>query len=386
MATTGAAAWQKYYQGKGNVSTTIRTAGYAFDPEGKPTGIMLTTGTPVVVLASKEYDSKPLIEVKFGTQTKKFRFKFADLTKPGNKASAAASLKPQAFNVVDVNLTLPSYKPRVIQRIESREDLTAELRSYLSLLIDYWGGNDGSKTKLAKLYPQIKDKIPINDINKDFGEVIGPLACIKHSVLSKANIKVTASSKIYIPSRPNEPLLDYKIDDYAISAKSGKTTNTVKGSDILMLLEKPRNSKVLQKYNDTDEYKILKILTENNVLEGPIAALTSLLGTDKFNKFVEENTYLKSKKDKYTRNELMYESEKALQAESKNGSLNFTKMFADAIRGNIVYVKFELDNTGKGSFETTVADDLEKADSGKRPYLRSKNGYTRKADKMGIQI
>jgi hypothetical protein len=122
------------------------------------------------------------------------------------------------------------------------------------------------------------------------------------------------------------------------------------------------------------------------VLEGPIAALTSLLGTDKFNKFVEENTYLKSKKDKYTRNELMYECEKALQAESKNGSLNFTKMFADAIRGNIVYVKFELDNTGKGSFETTVADDLEKADSGKRPYLRSKNGYTRKADKMGIQI
>jgi hypothetical protein len=82
----------------------------------------------------------------------------------------------------------------------------------------------------------------------------------------------------------------------------------------------------------------------------------------------------------------MYECEKYLQAESKTGRLNFTKLFADAIKGSVVYVKFALDATGVGKFETIVAQDVIKAAAGSRPFLRSKNGYTRAADKLGIQI
>ena len=57
MASSGAAAWAKHYQGKGDLPTTIKTAGNIFDANGKALSTQLEQGTPVLVLASKEYDN-----------------------------------------------------------------------------------------------------------------------------------------------------------------------------------------------------------------------------------------------------------------------------------------------------------------------------------------
>lgn len=383
MASTGAAAWAKYYQGKGDLPTTVKRAGNAYDEEGKATSIILAEGTPVLVLDMRAYDSKPHIRVKVGGQAKTLRFKFDDLVKPGNKASAATSLKPQSFNVVGPAFQLQAYKAKLLDIIESRTDLDGPLKSYLRLLVEYWSGTAAAGPKIKKLYPTIKDIIPINDINKDFGEVLGPLAVIKHNILAGTGHRVTATSPIFIPVRPNEPLMDYKVGAVVISAKSGTTTNTVKPADILGLLQKQPS--LITKYKTTKEYQILQILIDNPALKGPVAAAKILLGT-KFDTWVANNAYFKGKKGKYTDNELMYECEKYLQNESKTGSLNFTKMFADAIKGSVVYVKYSIDSTGIGNFETIVAQDVMKSATGTRPYLRTKNGYTRAADKMGIQI
>jgi hypothetical protein len=179
--------------------------------------------------------------------------------------------------------------------------------------------------------------------------------------------------------------MDYKVGDVVISAKSGTTTNTVKGKDILDLLAK--KTALVNKYKSTKEYQVLQILTTNSTLEGPVAAVKMLLGSTGYAKWLKGNGYLTTtKKGKYTPAELNYESEKYLQTATKSGNLNYTKLFADAIRGNVVYIKFEVDSTGLGSFQAIVADDVLKAAKGVRPYLRSKNGYTRAADKMGIQI
>ena len=267
--------------------------------------------------------------------------------------------------------------------IESRTDLDGPLKSYLRLLVEYWSGTAAAGGKIKKLYPAIKDIIPINDINKDFSEVLGPLAVIKHNILAGTGHRVTATSPIFIPVRPNEPLMDYKVGTVVISAKSGTTTNTVKPADILGLLQK--QSSLITKYKPTKEYQILQILLENPALLGPVAAVKILLGS-KYDTWVKNNAYFKGKKGRYTDNELMYECEKYLQNESKTGSLNFTKMFADAIKGSVVYVKYSIDSSGIGNFETIVAQDVLKSATGTRPYLRTKNGYTRAADKMGIQI
>ena len=386
MASSGAAAWAKYYQGKGDLPTTVKTAGNIFDADGKALSTQLAQGTPVLVLASRVYDSKPQIRVTIGGKPQTVRFKFDSLVKPGNKASAATSLKPQAFNVITTTpIQLTDYKNRALAALEERTDVDGPLKSYLMLLIQYWSGTAAAGTKVAALYPRIKDSIPINDINKDFGEVLGPLAVIKHNVLAGTGHEkqVNATSGIYIPARPNEPLMDYKVGPVVISAKSGTTTNTVKPQDILNLLHK--NPSLERKYKTTTEWQVLNILASNSALAGPISVARILMG-DKYNAWEKANVYLKAKKGKFTDNELMYECEKYIQAQSKTGSLNFTKLFADAIKGSVVYIKYEVDSTGLGKFETIVAQDVMKAAQGNRPYLRSKNGYTRAADKMGIQI
>jgi hypothetical protein len=386
MASSGAAAWAKHYQGKGDLATTVKTAGTIFDADGKPLSTQLAQGTPVLVLASKEYNSKPQIRVDIGGRVQTVRFKFDSLTKPGNKASAATSLKPQAFNVVTATpIQFTEYKKRLLDALQERTDLDGPLKGYLAELVHYWSGDQTAKSRASKLYARISADIPINDINKDFGEVLGPLAVLKHNILAGTGHEkeVNATSGIYIPARPNEPLMDYKVGSVVISAKSGATTNTVKAQDILDLLHK--RPAIERKYKTTDEWQVLNILAANSTKAGPISAARILMG-DKYNAWERNNTYLKNKKGKFTDIELMYECEKYLQAESKTGRLNFTKLFADAIKGSVVYVKFALDATGVGKFETIVAQDVIKAAAGSRPFLRSKNGYTRAADKLGIQI
>ncbi|NCV50240.1 MAG: hypothetical protein EBW46_11190, partial [Rhodobacterales bacterium] len=241
MASSGAAAWAKYYQGKGDLATTVKTAGNVFDVNGKALSTQLAQGTPVLVLASKEYDSKPQIRVSIGGAVQTVRFKFDGLTKPGNKASAAVSLKPQAFNVITATpIQFTEYKKRLLEALQERTDLAGPIKGYLTEIVHYWSGDYAAKTRASKLYARISNDIPVNDINKDFGEVLGPLAVLKHNILAGTGHErdVNATSGIYIPARPNEPLMDYKVGSVVISAKSGTTTNTVKPNDILGLLAK----------------------------------------------------------------------------------------------------------------------------------------------------
>jgi hypothetical protein len=381
MASSGAETWRKYYQGKDELATTIKKAGVAYDSDGHITALRLEAGTSCVVLPMKVYDTKPEIRITIGGRDKIVRFKIDDITKPGNKASAATSLKPQMFNVVTPTpIQLAAYKKRLLEAIEERTDLDGPLKSYLIQLSEYWGGTLLAKDKAAKLWTKLQTQLPVGDINKDFGEVLGPMAVIKHSILTGTGFEkgISSTSGIWIPARPNEPLMDYKVGDVVISAKSGKTTNTVKPSDILGLLDKSAARK--RAHVDTKEYKVMQILDENPHKVGAIEATKYLLGK-KYNAWLTANTALKGK---YTDSDLTYECEKYISNETRTGGLNYTKLFADAIKGRVVYVKFELDATGVGKFDTIVAADIIKSATGSRPYLRSKGRGS--GEKLGIQI
>jgi len=65
------------------------------------------------------------------------------------------------------------------------------------------------KIRSPRYLNKVKDNLPMNDINKDFGEVLGPVAVIHENFLKDKKITLSkTTSKIYVPARPNEPLMD----------------------------------------------------------------------------------------------------------------------------------------------------------------------------------
>lgn len=398
MSTNGQAAWSKHFKGKGTVRTTLKKASSVYDPQNGTKKIAdLEAGTEIVYLETKKFEPKALITFSKNRRSTQGRVQFDNIAKPGVKSSGASSLKPQAFKVGDTAYSSNIYKKIVLDALDDRTDLDPAVRTYLHALFDYYAGGATTEAKVKKIFAETKGNIPISDINKDFGEVLGPIAIITKGLLKSKKIRVDAGSKIYIPSRPNEPLMDYKVGKYVISAKSGNTTNVVKPGDILSLLEK--DSVKLKKWQKTKEYKILDILRRYSIRLGPImavstihpelippSAITSLTDDnylDALRGFIKKNDYLKSKKSP-TLNEIMYECEKILTADSKSGRLSFTKIFADAIENQVIYVRFEVGPFGTGKWEIDASDDFKSAE--KSVYLRSKNGYNRDSDRMGIQV
>jgi len=406
MASSGQAAWTKYFQGKGDIQTIMKINSSVYDNEKVNQKIAdISAGTKITYLASKKFESKATIEYVANRKKIIGRVPFDNIAKPGVKASGAASLKPQAFGVGEQKYPFSSYKRTVMNFIESRKDLSAETRTYLSALFDYHSGGSTTKQKLMKIFQGVKDSVPLNDINKDFGEVLGPVAILEQELFRKNKIILNkGAARIYVPARPNEPLMDYAIfsgdTQYTISAKSGTTTNVVKPPDIISLLSK--DPKKLKKWSKTKEFRILQILAQESIILGPIKAISEIYpdlispeaissisgkNYDKkgFAKFISKNEYLKTKKEP-TINEIMYECEKMLQKQTKDQTFDMTELFADAIENQVFYVKFGIDVSGVGDWSVIVSDDIRKSKSGSVVYLRSKNGYTRASDRMGIQV
>jgi len=387
MSSSGQAAWVKYFQGKGDTTTIVKKDSITYDSKNPNKAIgNIPAGTEIIFLNASKFDAKALISVK--KENPPVRILFNNIAKPNVRSSIAPSLKPQAFGITGKALSFSAYKKLLLQNIEDRKDLSSEYKLYLGLLVDYWSRSNASSKKIIDIFSTVKDLISINDINKDFGEIIGPLAILSRNLFKNTFAKVDTTSLIEIPTRPNEPLVDYYIitknNKINVSAKSGASTNTVKAKDILTLLE---SSKKITEFLNTAEYKVLSAISKNTVLKGPVEALKILLKTNEnFEKWKTNNIYLKTKKLP-TDIEIMYESEKYLSSESKTGyKLNFTDIFTKAIEDKVIYVKFKLNNTGEGEFNIITSNDLKEVSSGKRQFLRSKNGYSRASDQLGIQI
>lgn len=403
MATSGAAAWQKYFRGKGDIETRLKKESEVFDAKTKTKlNYKLPNGAEVTYVKSPSYDSKAVIRTKKGREYITVRVPFDNIAKPGVKSSGAASLKPQAFGVTEEKYPIAKYTKLIKDSIGERKDLVSGVKVYLNALVDHSMGKMKDQ-QVSAIYRKVQSDLPLNDIKKDFGEVIGPIAIHNKSLFDAKNVRLSDRIFVQIPSRPNEPLMDYAIYDgnkkYTISAKSGETTNVVKPKDILDLLNK--DPVKLKKWSKTKEYNVLKILNENTTLIGPIKAVAFMkpslikenaVGNDErtFNLssvsgFANKNEYLKNKK-KPTLNEVMYECEKFIKDQSVSGELDINGIFADAIENSVMYVKFDINSAGVGDWQVVISSDIKKVKSGKKAFLRTKNGYTRSADKMGVQI
>ena len=400
MASTGATAWTKYFKGK-DVETSMKKSSDAFDAATEQKlSFKIDINEKVLVYDTDNFSSK--IVVKRLKDNKNYKVTFNNIQKPGRQATV--NLKPQKFGIGETKYNIEDFVDLVLTSIEERQDLKPELKTYLEALILYYADFE----PLSYVEDAYLNDLPLNEIKKDFGEILGPIAIIKQGLLGDKGIKVpnNKQTKIYMPSRPNEPLMDYSIIDrkktFVVSAKSGTTTNVVKPKDIIDLLAK--NPATLRKYQTTQQYKILKQLADNGVVDGAILAASELPGgpspeaakdvqkqlknsrykDDKYDislmsSFINSNNYLKQQ-SKPTLNQIMYECEKMVVAKSKNG-LDFTPIFKDAVENQVIYVKFEM--TGKKpKFEVIMNDDF----GARKVTLRTKNGYTRYSDRMGIQV
>lgn len=401
MASTGILAWDKHFKNKPAFKTKMKKASTLYDENGSVID-QLPIGAVVTVEDNSEYREKYPVTYN----DKKGFVTFNNIAKPISKSVSGIKLKPQDFasikgrpknNAKNMALALND-------DLLEREDLSSDLVLYASELVKYWGGLPGGSINNIK--DTFDTKIPLNELKKDFGELLGAFACCNHDILG-SSMNVGTNATIDIPLRGNEPLVDYYIittnKTYPISAKSGNTTNTLKAADILKLLQSGKNK---TDYPDTSmTIKFLTLIDEKPVLQFPFYAINLLRGItvlnsnamDEVDKFTAKNMTSSDyniknfaqlykfigqpETKKLTVGELFYKTEKYV-IELANAKMNPTKIFNDATTGIVTYVKFDITPAmPQGNFEVITSDILKM----KTVKWRSKNYAARAGDKIGLQ-
>jgi hypothetical protein len=425
MATTGKTAWDKYFTSAVEIKTALRKDSTKYDPDTLNTIGKVNAGTNLTFINEGVYQSKAL--VKEGKEL--YRVQFDKLAKPGNKASNRADLKPQAFGIKEQEYSFDQVRDIALKTLEERDDLSGEVKVYLELLLLYHSeGENITTTELSEAYTPIKTQSStISAIINDYGELLGPFGVFAHDLMTTAtnrDIIVPRNAKLWFPARPNEPLMDYGIYVgtgssrrlLTISAKAlSKTTNVVKPGDILNLLNKSEGKvNMKRKWERKIQYKILNILNDNSIAAGPPLAVAYLVDnipaikrkhegvsikaaedmakngknydTTLWTTFTQTNTTVlnrPNKKGKIDAGVIRYACEKILQEESKgNGILSMRDIFADSIANKVFYVKFTINSSGLPDWAISTDKDFR---SNSNVMLRTKNGYTRGGDRMGVQ-
>ena len=305
------------------------------------------------------------------------------------KVAGNLILKPGLFGdsrnkIIDKDIPYKSYYSLLINSINTTDKLDDSQKEVLiALTEDAAGSTTASKSKVKKVMKSLGQTLSLSTINNDFGEVLGPLA-----VMTQRLLPIDSRSAIVrIPGRSNEPLLDYKITDknreYKISAKSGNTTNTLKPSDVVSLIEDnnlTNKNFLYKKWKNTPQYALLKILDSGSTKQGPIDAGMWL----KKNGYASYFSWLK--KSDYTE-EIRQKAETAIVLISRE-ALDFTEIFSDSVTSKVYYIKFKMSATGDIEWKLveTSQDKKESKKTLKRVTFRSKNFVGRPKDKLGFQV
>jgi hypothetical protein len=414
MATSGAAAWEKHFKPKfmetNVIETIIAKETSVYNSSGQ-TMSRVNAGDKVFVLKTDVYEARTPVTFPNDTGTV-FYVTFDNIRKPQGKSVSGIKIKPQDFPSVSGKLTFSSDElaKGLLDDLDGvrSSDLDTTLNWYLSELVMYWSGNKTDITNLRKAYSKLT--VGKAETAKDFGEMLGALACIKKNILP---IKVPSGTVIEFPWRGNEPLVDYYLVNssfnggkLSISAKSGSTTNTLKPQDILKLLN---TSGKASSWSSKPIYKLMQLVVDTSTVLFPFVAVNFVSGKEIINNAtLEEAKKFKvsdfsSKTYKYhmfngllkllgipltnppSMGELFYKTEKyVIEKANSTENLKPTSIFEAATAGAVTYVKYEItDSSPEGKFSILVTDGA-KIDK-KDIKWRSKNATTRAADKIGLQ-
>ena len=402
MASSGKDAWLKHFKGKGNVNTVMKTKSPLLDGQGKSVGY-IDAGESIIAIQTSDYATPAPIEYK----GKRYQVTFNNIQKPKSKLVSGIKLKPQDFASVagKENFQCDTLVSSLISDIDDRTDLDPALKTYLTALTKYWGKVGGVTANDVRA---VYTDIGLNEVQKDYGELLGAIACVKHKILAP-NVKISSAPTIIIPLRGNEPLVDYYLKDaskkYSISAKSGTTTNTLKPADVLTLLE---TKGLMSKYNNTKVKRMLEMITEYPTAKFPWASINEVHGKTILSDAAMK-TALSWKVSDFPKNdydpfmfadlmsiikipktgsslprigELFYYTEKYIIGKA-NTDANPTQIFKDATSGMVIYVKYSITTSSPTGEFSVMMSELQ--GSVTKVTYRSKNSTNRAADKVGLQ-
>ena len=268
MARSGKENWLKYWNGNDGLVVFVKktTNYYETETSNKSVGTLsertqVTYRDPLSQHINGGGNTKIAFQ-KSGSDDV-FYAPIDNFVKPGRISSI--DMKPEAFGLANVTLSSTDYYNRLINSILDRwdsEQLSGELYDYLTELVQYANGGQANITGIRT------NGFPWGAIQSYFGEVIGPLACVKRNLLSNLGINVSSASIMMPPS--SEALYDYKLisgnNEYKISAKSGRgVANQVKPQLVLSDQIVPAISSTLK---STQAYRLLTELKDNSVILG----------------------------------------------------------------------------------------------------------------------
>lgn len=412
MASTGSDNWNRNWKG-GDYQSTVKKSSVSFYRKSQNGSFVkvgnLSEGTPVTYIDSQT-NSHTRSAIRLSNSDEIYYINIDNLVKPQKTSRAGISLNPSSFGLQNTTYTsVSTYHNSIVNALNGRDDIDGELFDYLYQLLNYvmTGVHDYDGIKMTGF--------PWGAIQKDFGEVLGPIDCIKRNKLSGiVSPTGLSSAKIQLPMA-GQSLYDYKIiagtNEYLISAKSGKgVSNQVKPQFVIPVVLDNLSATLLR----SNAYKLLKILADYSIKQGAfygwkLLQVTNDL-TDNAISDIELNYAPRNKRStdkvvdyeswkpflrKYfggrkniTYGQLRHKCETLIENASKTGTLNSNlktifNIFLNESR--IIYVKMVVDpRTGKPSFS---------ADAGggstliRRLYLRTSNdSASRTSDRIGFQV
>jgi hypothetical protein len=306
-----------------------------------------------------------------------------------DRAGGGMSLKSNFFGsnitkIVDKSIPFGSYYNSVVAAINTTNKLSDMQKEVLLVLAEEAvNPSQETKAKVKNTLKYVGQTLPISSINNDFAEVLGPLAVVNRGLLpidaSSATVRVAGTS--------DEALVDYKITDasfeYKISTQSGTITNIEKPDDLVDAIEKngmTDQNFYFRKWNRTPQYKVLKIIQRASMNQGPIEAAMWLRdnGYDSYFSWLRNAEYSEEVRQRCE------ETLVRLSAEA----LNFTDIFADAIKTKVYYVRFRLSLTGDMEWKLVenAEDRREKRKVLSRVVLSTSNSVKRARQKIGFRV
>ena len=392
-ASTGSENWISNWKGQGDITSMIKVVDATiYDKDNKKLPQKLSKGTPVTYIdnQSKEYSK---VAIRVGQDI--FFTRIDNLIKP--KTLGAVNLKPQAFGL-GAPLSLTSYVSTLKKSIKNRNNIKGELQEYLLDLVDYVFSGSGGLVGFKF------NELPMASIRNDFGEVLGPIFCLRSGLIN-LNLGVNASSTISFPASGAEPLLDYLINtptkQIKVSAKAKGTSNTLKMSALVPAVL--NDSKLSIKHANSLEFRLMSTINSNSINMGAIecalligaispqaaGSVRGLRGNDTeipnpqlFIDLISNESILRSKQ-KFTLREIAYACEKKVVEFSRKTmvSKKLTEIVKDILDNEIFFVKLDIDN-GIPRFNIVSTSDRTISNL----VFRNKNDTGRASDRLGFKL
>jgi hypothetical protein len=414
MARSGRENWIKYWKGNDGLSATVKKSCQYYETETSTRSVgTLSVGTTVTYRdpLSQHIDQggNNKIAIQLVANGDVFYAPVDNFKKPGQVSRI--DLSPEGFGLDNQTFSVTSYYNKLIESIVDRWDnnqYSGELYDYLIEIVEYANGGQSNLTGIKT------QGFPWGTIQSYFGEVIGPLACIKRNLLSNLGINLSGASIFMPPS--SVALYDYKLiagnKEYLISAKSGKgVANQVKPQFVIDAVDAtlPTNLK------NSAAYNLLKILKDNTVVRGAFLGWQSIQpstdgtltdaciadvianytsGPRSLNKLANPSVWQAFVKKHFpnrklqtiTYGQVRYKCETLIQSASKSNSLHadLKSIFEYYLNeSRVIYVKLTLTlPIGTPSFTVINVDGVKKVNS---LELRSSNdSQSRTSDKIGF--